>query len=644
MIDAQTWIGQEYPNKEKIEEIRLEEEVTITGELQVIDFPNLKKINVGGKWGKWGGLTGLVVKNCPNLEQLDCGYNDIKGITIVNCPKFHDLGYLGNQVEELARFDGSKLDYNVVSYIGSLDSDLYQQLREKLPGKKHEGWQRLCFGCLTEGGHNNNSSYNYHAEIELTKGGTLEYGVTATGNQRETCEVPEEGGLLIIDINSTESGVIKIKKREVKDTKGTSKEEEKREGQFLSDSFFKEKEFEIKDLKSQIGSLEKQVGEVGKSLVRVEVELNKKQEQMSRLNDEIENFQNEKRKLEETIQKLEDELRQASDEQLKKQLREGKDDLERKLVKVQDKLESSEKRQKELVEEVEGLQKNLEKSSNNNLQKKLKAKQKEIDELVKENSKLKTDLLLANSNVSQIKSEEDGARELVNKSLGFDLELERKNKERKELESRLAIETDEEEIKRLRELLDEKNEEVKKLKEEAVRLGEKFTIHFRGILKRIEECNEELKKKKNDYLKRLDEMERDSEVPLVGGFVTFGLSEIKKALGGRSSYDENVGRLEKILETQREITKFGSSSASARKERKLKKVERFVEELNELCEVQEKLTKLEVELESSKKITSLFNISQDKLALAEIGSSTSNSESDLEHVIEVPSKNFNLQS
>lgn len=89
-------------------------------------------------------------------------------------------------------------------------------MKAGLPGKKHEDIGRLCFGCLTDGGHNNKLNYNYHAEVELTKGGTIEYGVAATGNKRETCEVPKEGSLSILDINSTDGGVIKIKRRENK--------------------------------------------------------------------------------------------------------------------------------------------------------------------------------------------------------------------------------------------------------------------------------------------------------------------------------------------------------------------------------------------------------------------------------------------
>jgi hypothetical protein len=96
-----------------------------------------------------------------------------------------------------------------------------------LPGSKHEDYRRLCLGCLTTGGHGNNSSYSYHREAKLTKGGTIEYAVMANGNKRQTCEIPEEGGLLVVDINSTEGGTLKIKRSETKNLKKLSEEDEK---------------------------------------------------------------------------------------------------------------------------------------------------------------------------------------------------------------------------------------------------------------------------------------------------------------------------------------------------------------------------------------------------------------------------------
>jgi len=80
---------------------------------------------------------------------------------------------------------------------------------------------------LTNGGHKNDPSYNYHAEINLTKGGTIEYAVKANGNKRQTCEIPEEGGLLILNINSNESGTLKIKRNEIKNFEKLSEEDEK---------------------------------------------------------------------------------------------------------------------------------------------------------------------------------------------------------------------------------------------------------------------------------------------------------------------------------------------------------------------------------------------------------------------------------
>jgi predicted nucleic acid-binding Zn-ribbon protein len=529
MVNAQTWINQKYPNKEKLEEIKLEERATIVGQLQIEDFPNLKKISVPGTWDSWGQLTRLAVKNCPNLIELDCSYNEIAEITIANCSNLRKFDCsFNNQWEELAKFNGSKLDYSIVSYIGSLDSELDEQLRAGLPGKKHEDIGRLCFGCLAEGGHGNNSLYRYHAELELTKGGTIEYGVATNENKRETCEVLEGGGLLVVDISSANDGIIKIKHRQVKNKEiinisaGSEKKEEER--YLPNDDILKIKNSEIRKLNFQIESLKEQVRKEGGDFLvnaEVEVELSEKKEQKEKLNSEIENFRSETEKLAETIQKLEDKLKQTSDEQWKKQLQEGKADLEKKLVEVQRKLESSEKKQKQLVEEMEGFR-------------------------------------------------------------------------------------------------------------------TKFIDRCQSISKEIKDCEEELRTKKNNYLNGLNKIEEDN-------IMSFGISKIKEVFRGNSSHDKSIERIGKILEAQKEITKFGSSSASERKDKKLKKMEKFAGELNELCEIQEKITKLEVELESAKKSASLFNVSQDEIATAEVDYSVniSGNQLNLEHAVEVPPKQSN---
>ncbi|CAG8533749.1 5424_t:CDS:2, partial [Ambispora gerdemannii] len=232
----------------------------------------------------------------------------IEEITIANCPQLRNLDCSGNQAEELAKFDGSKLEYNVVSYIGSLDDELYQQLKSGLPGSKHEDLQRLCFGCLANGGHSNNSSYHYHAKLNLTKGGTIEYGVSATGNKRETCEVPIGGGLLILDINSVDGGTIRIKRKEVENIKKTFVEIPAENQYSLNEK--ENQDEEITELKTRIQSLEKQVGEVGRNLSQTELE-------------------------------------------------EGKADLEAKLLVIKKQLEESEKKRQELRSEANDFQNKL---------------------------------------------------------------------------------------------------------------------------------------------------------------------------------------------------------------------------------------------------------------------------------------------
>ena len=296
MINAQKWLNENYPNKEETKHIELEEGMLITGQLQIENFPCLEKINLKGNWDQWGKLTRLTVKKCPVLKELNCSYNEIKEFTVTDCPQLQNFDYSrNNQWEELAKFDGSKLDYDVVSYIGILDDDLYQQLKAGLPGSKHEDYRRLCLGCLTEGGHKNILSYNYYGEAKLTKGGTIEYAVTANGNKRQTCEIPEEGGLLVVNINSTESGTLKIKRNEIRNLEKLSEEDEKTK-------------------------LVKTIQELEDNLKRKEVKDN---------------------------------------EQWTKQLEEGKDDLKKKLLEVEKKLSESEKQRQELQFEYDSLKRTL---------------------------------------------------------------------------------------------------------------------------------------------------------------------------------------------------------------------------------------------------------------------------------------------
>ena len=94
--NAQQWLEEKYPNKNEIERIELEEGISITGRLQIEDFLHLKKINVKGNWNDWGKLTGIIVKKCPNLTELDCSYNEIKEFTITGCPQLQNFDYSHN--------------------------------------------------------------------------------------------------------------------------------------------------------------------------------------------------------------------------------------------------------------------------------------------------------------------------------------------------------------------------------------------------------------------------------------------------------------------------------------------------------------------------------------------------------------------
>lgn len=114
-----------------------------------------------------------------------------------------------------------------------VNNELYQQMKNGLPGSKHEEPSKpnkLCLGCLTGGGHSNNPSYNYRGEFQASKGGAIDSAFHADGNQPHTCQVPEQGGKVIVEINSTTGGSIWVEyekvTRKVKLKQGTTIKQE----------------------------------------------------------------------------------------------------------------------------------------------------------------------------------------------------------------------------------------------------------------------------------------------------------------------------------------------------------------------------------------------------------------------------------
>src|ERR1043165_5092865 len=69
-MDAQKWLDQKYPNKQKVEEIAHDNSIEkfLIGELVIKDFPKLKKISFISS----GDLFKIKIVNCPQLNDFEC--------------------------------------------------------------------------------------------------------------------------------------------------------------------------------------------------------------------------------------------------------------------------------------------------------------------------------------------------------------------------------------------------------------------------------------------------------------------------------------------------------------------------------------------------------------------------------------------
>jgi len=98
MNNAQEYLNQNYPQKER---------------------NNLKKLNISGwiedPWSakpNWTKLTGeLDLSEFPNLEKLDCSYNEITSLNLSHCPNLTELKCWENKMTEI-KFPSSQLKLN----------------------------------------------------------------------------------------------------------------------------------------------------------------------------------------------------------------------------------------------------------------------------------------------------------------------------------------------------------------------------------------------------------------------------------------------------------------------------------------------------------------------------------------------------
>jgi len=99
-MDAQRWLDQKYPNKQKIEEITHDNgiiEKFLIGELTIKDFPKLKKISFISS----GDLFKIKIINCPELDDFECMGSPVKEIDFGDSNKLDRIYIPDNLLETI---------------------------------------------------------------------------------------------------------------------------------------------------------------------------------------------------------------------------------------------------------------------------------------------------------------------------------------------------------------------------------------------------------------------------------------------------------------------------------------------------------------------------------------------------------------
>lgn len=86
MVDAQTWLNNNYNNKDTTEEIINSKKEAIEGEIVIEGFSNLKKIDLSGS-RSGSKITKFTIVNCSQVQDINISFNEVKevvGIEVLN--------------------------------------------------------------------------------------------------------------------------------------------------------------------------------------------------------------------------------------------------------------------------------------------------------------------------------------------------------------------------------------------------------------------------------------------------------------------------------------------------------------------------------------------------------------------------------
>jgi len=100
MVNAQEYINKNYPNREEITEININNK-ELEDQLVIQNFPNLKKIECRNN-----KLTRIELNNLPNLDYFHGNGCQLTETKIDNCPKITFFNVANNYLSDLTFLDG----------------------------------------------------------------------------------------------------------------------------------------------------------------------------------------------------------------------------------------------------------------------------------------------------------------------------------------------------------------------------------------------------------------------------------------------------------------------------------------------------------------------------------------------------------
>ncbi|WNE40894.1 MAG: hypothetical protein mread185_000351 [Mycoplasmataceae bacterium] len=96
--NVQDWLKEKYKDKNKTKEIKFDNDKELEGELEIDDYPELRKINLSGS----KEITKLTIIDCPNVEEIDIYDNKIKELKGIDAlVNLKMLKIQNNQIKEV---------------------------------------------------------------------------------------------------------------------------------------------------------------------------------------------------------------------------------------------------------------------------------------------------------------------------------------------------------------------------------------------------------------------------------------------------------------------------------------------------------------------------------------------------------------